>query len=155
MLVQLKEVMDDHKDVSLSEILKEKQCINTRIRDFDIDFVLDEETHMNIMTERAWKILGNPTMVPSLGRIGLSRGNMITLCGRATNVPIIIHGTLTKEEFEVIRFVENIAPFPILLGMTWIEKDQIIMKVEEEAIENKKQELWDFIAIRIDRLIEE
>jgi hypothetical protein len=42
--------MDDHKDVSLSEILKEKQHINTRIGDFDIDFVLDEETQVNIMT---------------------------------------------------------------------------------------------------------
>jgi hypothetical protein len=51
MLVQLKEVMDDHKDVSLSEILKEKQCINTRIGDFNIDSVLDEETPMNIMIE--------------------------------------------------------------------------------------------------------
>jgi hypothetical protein len=49
MLVHLKEAMDNHKDVSLSEILKEKQCIVTRIEDFDIDCVLDEETHVNIM----------------------------------------------------------------------------------------------------------
>jgi hypothetical protein len=27
-----------------------------------------------------------------------------------------------KEEFEVIKFVENIALFPLLLGKTWIEK---------------------------------
>jgi hypothetical protein len=27
-------------------------------------------------------------MIPSLGRIGLFKGNMITLCGRATNVPV-------------------------------------------------------------------
>ena len=50
MIVQLKEVVDDHKDVSLSDILKEKQCISTRIGDFDIDCVLDEETQVNIMT---------------------------------------------------------------------------------------------------------
>jgi hypothetical protein len=48
-LVQLKEAMDDHKDVSLSEIVKEKQHIDIRIRDFDIDCVLDEETQVNIM----------------------------------------------------------------------------------------------------------
>jgi hypothetical protein len=41
--------MDEHKDVSLSEILKEKQHIVTRIEDFDIDCVLDEETHVNII----------------------------------------------------------------------------------------------------------
>ena len=79
MLVHLKEAMDNHKDVILSEILKEKQCIVTRIEDFDIDYVLDEETHVNIMLESTWEILGNPAMIPSLGRIGLFKGKMITL----------------------------------------------------------------------------
>ena len=78
---------------------------------------------MNIMTERTCEILGKPTVVPSLGKTGLFKGKMITLCGRVTNLPIIIHGTSTQEEFEVIRFVENNTPFPLLLGTTWIEKD--------------------------------
>jgi hypothetical protein len=64
-------MMDVHKDVSLPEILKVKQSISTRIEDFDIDCVLDEETQVNIMIEETWKILGKPTVVPSLGRIGL------------------------------------------------------------------------------------
>jgi hypothetical protein len=148
-------MMDVHKDVSLPEILKVKKRINTRIEDFDIDCVLDEETQVNIMIEETWEILGKPTMVPSLGRISLFKGKMITLSGRVTNVPIIVHGTSTEEEFEVIRFVGDDTPFPILLGNTWIEKDQIRRKVEEEATENKKQELRDFIARKIDRLIEE
>jgi len=147
--------MNDHKDVSLPEILKVKQRISTRIKDLDIDCVLDEETQVNIMTKDTWEILGNPIVVPSLGRIGLFKGKMITLCGRVTNVPIIIHGTSTEEEFEVIKFVENNAPFPLLLGRTWIEKDQIRMEIEEEATKNKKKELRDFIARKIDRLIEE
>jgi hypothetical protein len=99
--------------------------------------------------------LGKPTVVPSLGRIGLFKGNMITLCGRVTNVSVIIHVTSTQEEVEVIRFVENNAPFPCLLGMTWIEKDRIRRKVEEEATEKKKKELRDSIARRIERLMEE
>jgi hypothetical protein len=67
MLLQLKETMNDHKYISLPEILKEKQCIVTRIEDFDIYCVLDEETHLNIMPENTWEILGKPTIVPSLG----------------------------------------------------------------------------------------
>jgi hypothetical protein len=155
MLIQLKEEMDDHRDISLPEILKEKQRIVTRIEDFDIDCVLDEETHVNIMPESTWEILGKPAMIPSLGRIGLFKGKMITLCGRVTNIPMISHETSTEEDFEVIRFVENNAPFPLLLGKTWIEKDQIRRQAEEEATEKKKKELRDFIARRIDRLIEE
>jgi hypothetical protein len=80
---------------------------------------------------------------------------MITLCGRVTNVPIIIHGTSTEDDFKVIKFVENNAPFPLFLGKTWIDKDQIRRKAEEEATEKKNQELRDFITIKIDRLIEE
>jgi hypothetical protein len=87
--------MNDHKEVILPEIVKEKQCISARIGDFNIDYVLDEETLVNIMTEGTWEILGKPIVVPSLGKIGLFKGKMITLCGIITNVPFIIHGTST------------------------------------------------------------
>jgi hypothetical protein len=85
--------------------------------------------------------LEKPIVIPSLGRIGLFKGKMITLCGRVTNVPIIIHGISTEEEFEAIKLVKNNAQFPLLLGKTWIEKDHIRRKSKEEAIEKKKQEL--------------
>ena len=93
----LKEVMDDHRDISLLGILKEKQRIVTRIEDFGIDCVLDEETHVNIMPESTWEIFGKPTMIHSLGRIGLFKGKMITLCGRINNIPMISHETTTEE----------------------------------------------------------
>jgi hypothetical protein len=35
------------------------------------------------------------------------------------------HGTLVEEEFEIIKFFKNNTPFSILLGKTWVEKDQI------------------------------
>jgi hypothetical protein len=127
-LLQMKETLNDHRDTSLLEILKEKEYIETRIEDFNIDGVLDEETQVNIMTERTWEILGKPTMVPSLGGIGLFRGNMITLCGRLTQASMSAHGTSTEEEFEIIKFVENNTPFAILIGKTWIEKDHIRRK---------------------------
>jgi hypothetical protein len=88
-------------------------------------------------------------MIPSLGRIGLFKGKMITLCGRVTNIPMIAHETSIEEDFEVIKFVEYSAPFPLLLGKTWIEKDQIQRKAEEEATEKKKKELRDFIDRKI------
>jgi hypothetical protein len=80
---------------------------------------------------------------------------MITLCERLTQISMSAHGTLTKKEFEIIKFVENNAPFAILLGKTWIEKDQIQRKQEEEDVEHKKKELRDFMARRIAHLLEE
>jgi hypothetical protein len=64
---------------------------------------------------------------------------MITLCGRLAHVPMVSHGASKEEEFKVIKFVENNAPFSLLLGKNWIERDQIRRKEEEEAIEQKKQ----------------
>jgi hypothetical protein len=131
--------MDVHKDVRLPKIPRVKQCISERIEDFDIDCVLDEETQVNIMTEDTWEILGKTTVVPSLGRIGLFKGKMITLCGRVINLPIIVEETSNEEEFEVIWFVGDNTPFSLLLGKNWIEKDQIRRKAEEEPTKNKNK----------------
>ena len=53
-LLQMKETLNDHRDIIFSEILKEKECIEIRIGDFDIDCVLDAETQVNIMIESTW-----------------------------------------------------------------------------------------------------
>ena len=55
-------------------------------------------------------------MVPSLGGIGFFRGKLITLCGRLAQTSICAHGTSIEEEFEVVKFIENNAPFAMLLG---------------------------------------
>jgi hypothetical protein len=80
---------------------------------------------------------------------------MTTLCGRLTQTSMSAHGTSIEEEFEIVKFVENNAPFVILLGKTWIEKDQIRKKQEEKDLEHKKNELRDFMARRITHLLEE
>jgi hypothetical protein len=151
----MKETLNDHRHVRLSEIFKEKECIEARIGDFDIDCVLDEETQVNIMTERTWEAIGKPDMIPSLGGIGLFIGKMVKLCGKLTHISMNANGTLTEEEFDIIKFIEDIAPFTMLLGKPWIERDQAKRKEEEEVLEQKKQELKDFMTRRIAYLIKE
>jgi hypothetical protein len=150
----MKETLKDHIDTNLSEILKEEEQREVRIRDFDIECILDEETQVNIMTERTWEILGKPAMIPSLGGIRLFRGKLITLCGRLTQISMNTHETSSEEYFEVVKFIENNAPFAMLLGKPWIERVQDKRK-EEEVLEQKKQELKDFMTRRITHLIEE
>jgi hypothetical protein len=43
----------------------------------------------------------------------------------------------------------------MLLGKPWIDRDQARIKEEEEVLEQKKQELKDFVTRRIPHLIEE
>jgi hypothetical protein len=107
------------------------------------------------MTERTWEAIGRPIMIPSLGGIGLFRGKMINLCGKLTRIPMKFNGTSTKEDFEIIKFIEDSAPFTMLLGKPWIDRDQARRKEEEEVLEQKKQELKDFMTKRIEHLIAE
>jgi hypothetical protein len=75
------------------------------------------------MTERTWENLGDPAMIPSLGGIRLFRGKLINLCGKITHISMSANGTSTKEEFEVVKFIEDNAPFTMLLEKPWIERD--------------------------------
>jgi hypothetical protein len=141
----MKETLNDHRYVRLLEIFKEKECIESRIGDFNIDSVLDEEIQENIMLEKTWEAIGKPDMIPSLGGIGIFRGKLMTLCGKLAQIPMTFNGTSTREDFEIIKFVEDSAPFTMLLGKSWIDKDQARNKEEEEVLEQKRQELKDFM----------
>jgi hypothetical protein len=79
------------------------------------------------MTERTWEILGKHSMIPSLGRIGLFREKLIKLCERLTQTSMSSHGTSTKEEFEVVKFIVNNTPFAMLLRKNHKEEIRIIM----------------------------
>jgi hypothetical protein len=43
-LLQIKETLNDQRDANIPKVLKDKECIEARIGDLDIDCVLDEET---------------------------------------------------------------------------------------------------------------
>jgi hypothetical protein len=53
----MKETFSDHRHVRLSEIFKDKKYLEAIIGDFNIDYVLDEETEVNIMIERTWEAI--------------------------------------------------------------------------------------------------
>jgi hypothetical protein len=93
--IQIKETLSDHRHFILPEIFREKECIEARIGDFDIDCVLDEETQLNIILERTWEAIGRPAMIPSLAGIILFRGKLISLCGRLARIPMTVNGNST------------------------------------------------------------
>jgi CHAT domain-containing protein len=65
------------------------------------------------------------------------------------------NGTSIEEDFEIIKFIEDSTPFTMLLGKIWSDRDQAKQKEEEEVLEQKKQELKDFMTRRTACLIEE
>jgi hypothetical protein len=81
-LLQMKDTLNDHRHVRLSEIFKEKEKIEATIGDFDIDYTLDEEAQVKIMPERTWEAIGKPVVIPSLGGTSFFKGKVVTLCER-------------------------------------------------------------------------
>jgi hypothetical protein len=149
MLLQMKDTLNDNQHVRLVDIFKEKECIEVRIRDFDIDYVLNEETQVNVMIEKTLEAIGKSAMNPSLGGIGLFKGKLVNLCGRLTQISMNSNGTSTEEDFEIIKFIEDNAPFTMLLRNPWIERDQARRKEEGNVLEQQRQELKEFITKRI------
>ena len=45
-----------------------------------------------------------------------------------------VNGASIEEDFEIIKFIEDSAPFTMLLGKPWIERDQAKSQ-EEEVLE--------------------
>jgi hypothetical protein len=68
--------------------------------------------------------------------------------GKRVLVLIIIVIYLRNEKVECEKDVVKKGHFWVLTT-TWIEKDQIRRKAEEESTEHKKQELRDFMARKI------
>jgi hypothetical protein len=54
-------------------------------------------------------------------------------------IPMTANGTSTEEDFEIIKFIENNAPFTMLLGKPWIERDQARRQEEEEVLEKRSK----------------
>ena len=90
------------------------------------------------MTERTWEAIGRPAMTPSLSGIGLFKGKLVNLCGSLTHISMNANGTSTKEDFEIINFIEDTNPFTMLLGKPWIERYQARKKEEEEVLEKQR-----------------
>ena len=107
------------------------------------------------MPKRTWEAIGKPAMISSLGGTSFFRGQLVNLCGRLARIPMTVNGTSAEEEFEIIKFVEDNALFTMLIGKPWIDREQARRKEEEKVLEQKKQELKDFMTRRIMHLIEE
>jgi hypothetical protein len=106
------------------------------------------------MIEITWETLGEPAMITSLGGIELFKGKLINLCGKLTQISMSANGTSKKEEFEVVKFIEDNAPFAMFLRKPWIESDRA-RRIEKEFLEKNKQELKDFMTRNIAQLIKE
>ena len=64
------------------------------------------------MTKITWETLGKPTMILSLGGIGLFRGKLINLCGNLTQISM---RPMELRQRKILRLLNSLKAAPHLL----------------------------------------
>ena len=61
--------------------------------------------------------------------------------GRLSNVPIDVEGLRTFVDFEVINIVDDMTPYPALLGIDWATDNQTIINLKKRIFSFKDEEM--------------
>ena len=62
--------------------------------------------------------------------------------GRLSQVPVDIQGLCTFADFEVINIVDDMNPYPALLGIYWAIANQTIINFKKRILSFEDNEMW-------------
>ena len=65
----------------------------------------------------------------------------VLLIGRLSQVPIDIEGLRTFIDFEFINIVDDMNPYPMILGIDWAIDNQTIIKFKKIILSFKEDEM--------------
>ena len=115
--------------------------LNAQIGEYDMtDVILDLGSEVNVLTKQTWEQMGKPTLDWSPIQLRLANQQNIVPLGRFPNVPIDIDGVCTAADFQVIEIIDDINPYPALLGIEWaLDNDAVInIKKRQMIFEGKE-----------------
>jgi hypothetical protein len=109
--------------------------LNAQIEDYDIDYVvLDLESKVNVMTKKTWALMGKPKLIYSPIRIRMANQQAVNPFGRMEHVLVDINGVTTFVDFDVIEIVDDICPFPTLLGIDWDFNNSTVVDLKKRRM---------------------
>jgi hypothetical protein len=109
--------------------------LNAQIGDYDIDYVvLDLRSEVNVMTKQTWALMGKPKLIYSPIRLGMANQQAVSPFGRLEHVPMDINGVRTFADFEVIEIVDEIYPYPALLGIDWAFNNSTVVDLKKRRM---------------------
>jgi hypothetical protein len=83
------------------------------------EVILDLRSEVNILMKHTWELMGGPKLQYSPIQMRLKNQQRVCPMGRLSNVPIDIDGVRGLADFEVIEIIDDIKPYPVLLGIDW------------------------------------
>jgi hypothetical protein len=104
---------------------------------YEMDGVkLDLGYDMNILSIFFCELMGKPNLVWSPIQLSLANQYKVYPIGKLEQVEVNIDGVRTKGNFELIKIMDELDPYPTLLGIDW--------EFDNNAIPNLKQQHMSF-----------
>ena len=89
-----------------------------QIGDYEMDqVILDLGSDANILPKQTWQRMGEPKLEWSTIQLQMENQQKIVPLGRLPKVMVDITGVKVLADFEVIEIVEDVDPYPTLLGL--------------------------------------
>ena len=96
-----------------------------------IDVILDLGLEVNVLTNQTWEQMGKPILDWSPIQLRLANQQKIVPLGRFPNVPVDIDGVCTIADFEFIEIINDINPYPALLGIEWAMANAVVINLKK------------------------
>jgi hypothetical protein len=104
--------------------------LNANIKYFNMgDVILDLGYEVNVLPKKTWKCMGEPTLGYSPVQLKLANQHRVLPRGRLKGVTIDLDRVCTKEDFKVIKIMDDTTPYLELLGLAWAFENQVIINL--------------------------
>lgn len=96
--------------------------------------IMDLGSYVNILPKKSWEQMGKPKLVWFLVQLRLANQYQIYPIGRLEKVQVSMDGVESIADFEVIEIVDEIDPYPSLLGIDWAFDNSAIIDLKRRTM---------------------
>lgn len=81
--------------------------------------ILELGSDANVLPKQTWQRMGEPKLEWSTIQLCMANQKKIIPLGILSKIVVYITGFKVRADFEVIQIVEDVDPYPTLLGLDW------------------------------------
>ena len=98
------------------------------------EVVFDLGSEVNVMTKQIGEIMAKPKLAFSPIQLRLANQQRVIPLGRLSSVPLDLDGVHNLANFKVIEIIDDNTPYPVLLGIDWAFKNQVVINLKRKTM---------------------
>jgi hypothetical protein len=83
------------------------------------------------MMKQTWALMGKPKLIISPIRLRIANQQVVSPFGILERVPVDIDGVRMFADFEMIEIVDDLCPYPTLLGIDWAFNNSTVVDLKK------------------------